>query len=583
MCSAQPGMLQLRREWIERLDRETTGPSSRQPSRSRLRLGVEALEPRFLLSGVALDDPTVTPRPSSTPVLLFGPSQSRASPPGAAALPAPATLVDITSRFRVTTAAGVTNPSTAAVERYLWHVSHLLTASRSSLSTSAAGPAGNPRPDTGQSGTDPAPFSEPMRPALTIGSVVVGPPGAKAAQGPQSGPENPLGTTLTAEDRTSAQMVPDLPHLTLFGSLNSADPSKVFDIPGDPTTRVAAIELLLASAGNIPLEMTVYNTSGSEIAELDLLPGSGPPVLSMSVPVNPSSQSPGVYVKVAASAGLEGSTATFSGPATDTFDLQVTQEPEAVLPVSQSPTPQAHLGNESSPLPTTARNVAPEAGLAHSDEESFGPDASEGERGPSSVVSSTPAGPGQQQLASFVVATGPLPERAGAPLGGVLAEGDPVPQLDRHAPALVDLALIGLPEPEPLPVLAEGDLRAIAIDREPARSAAKGVVPFRGPGGSPLLIPAQPGENRDHIDALVAVLPPAGATTVQFGSAVPAAPTAVPAKPAAGARPWSILSATALSSVTIVMAMFFGLVLPDMSRMMTVIETSRFRLRSLRR
>ena len=474
-------------------------------------------------------------------------------------------------------------PSTAAVEWYFWHVSHLLTASRSPLSTSAADLAGNPGPDTGHSGTDPTPFSEPIQPALTIGSVAAVPSGPTAAQGLLSGLENPFGTTLTAADRTSAQIVPDLPHLSLFGSLNAADPSKVFDIPGDPTTRVAAIELLLASAGNIPLEMTVYNASGSEIAELALFPGSGPPVFSMTVPVNPSSQSPGVYVKVATSTDLEGSTVTFSGPATDTFDLQVTKEPESGLPMSQSPTPQAHLGDESSPLATTARKVAPEAGLARSDEELFVPDAPEGERGPSPVVSSTPAGPGQQQLASSVVATGPLPERAGAPLGGVLAEGDPVPQLDRHAPALVDLVLIGLPEPEPLPVLAEGDPRAMANQLKVAPSVAKGLVPIRGPGGSPLLTSAKPGENGFDIDALVAVLPPAGAATLQVGSAVAVAPTDISPEPVAVARPRRVLSATALSGVTVAMAMVFGLVFPDMSRMMTIIETSRFRLRSQRR
>ena len=149
--------------------------------------------------------------------------------------------------------------------------------------------------------------AEPLWPTPTIGSVVSGPTGTTAAQGLFSWLENLSGMTLTAADRSSAQMVPDQPQLSLFGRLNSADPSKVYAIPGAPGMRVGAIELLLASAGNIPLEMTVYDASGQQVADLALIPGSGPPVLSTSVPVDSSSQSPGVYVKIAASSGLGGS------------------------------------------------------------------------------------------------------------------------------------------------------------------------------------------------------------------------------------------------------------------------------------
>ncbi len=476
------------------------------------------------------------------------------------------------------------SPSNASVGWYLGHGSQLLAASRSPLSNPTAVVAGNSPPTTGQSGTEPSPPSGSIQPAFLIGPVASVPSGPTAAQEVLSGAEDPYGTTLSVADRTSAQTVPALPYLSLFGSLNSADPSKVFDIPRDRNTRVAAIELLLASAGNIPLEMTVYNASGAEIADLPLFPGSGPPVLSLTVPENPARLTPGVYVKVAASAGLEGSTTPFSGPATNTFDLQVTQGPAAFSPVSRSPIPQAHAGDDSSPLPNPARNVAPEATFAYAEVPSFGPQALDGERGSSAFASSAPAPPGQQQQpGSFVVATGPLPERAGAPLGGVLAEGDPVPQVDRHAPALVDLLLIGLPEPEALPVLAEGDPRAMAQKRAPASSVAKGLFPVRGPGGSPLLVSAQPGERRPNIDALLAALPPARAATAQIGSAVSVAPTDTPPEPVAATRPRRVFSVAALFGVTAAMTMVFGAVLPDMSRMMTVIDSSRFPLRPLRR
>ena len=417
------------------------------------------------------------------------------------------------------------------------------------------------------------------------GSGVADLSGATVAQGFSSGQGSPFWMTLTAAQQATAQIVPDQPHVSLFSSLSSANPSRVIEIPGDLRTRVLRIELSPASAADTPLEMAVYDTSGRSIADSALDPGPDTRVLSMNIPIDSSGQSSGVYVKIAAPLGLGGSLSSFSGTGSDSFDLQITREPEAVSPLWQTLTPQVHLGDGAISLAPTVGQIEPSTALARLDDASAGPNEAEVVLGASAIVSAAPSGAGQQQLPSIAVATGPLPERAGAPLGGVLAEGDPVPQLDRHDPALVDLALIGLPEPDLLPGLGEAGLEAIVTELERAPSGANGLVAIRGPGGFPLRAKGLPGEGVPDSKALFAVLPPAGATTVMVGSAAAAALTKVPTELVATARPRRRLSATALSGLTVAMAMVFSLVLPDMSRLMTIIEgpRSRPRLRFPRR
>lgn len=89
-------------------------------------------------------------------------------------------------------------------------------------------------------------------------------------------------------------------------------------------------------------------------------------------------------------------------------------------------------------------------------------------------------------------ATGPLPGRAAAPLGGVLASGEDRPQSDQRDPSFVDLALIDIAaEPrvgvEPVDAAPAGD--AFGAYAPPPRRVTRGgpVVTLRGPGGVPLL------------------------------------------------------------------------------------------------
>ena len=318
---------------------------------------------------------------------------------------------------------------------------------------------------------------------------------------------------LTTQDQASAQVLPYQPRVSVFGNLNAAVPSRVFEILGDPRTHDLGIELSQTSGTGAPIEMAVYDASGRKIADSE--PGSGPDprVLSMNVPTDQLSQSSGVFVKIAAAAGSPGFLVVFlrhglgqlrpAGHAGAGSEL-------AVVLAGTFLTPPVHLGDGSSSLATGISPSAFERGSESSPTVPADSAQAEVALGASLVVSS--ASPGQQPLSSPVVATGPLPERAGAPLGGVLAEGDPVPQIDRHDPALIDLALIGLPEPEPLPGLAGRTWRRCWLSssrlRRRPRGWSRSAVPV-GLRSWPLRCTAS---RRRTSDALIAVLPPAAAT-----------------------------------------------------------------------
>ncbi len=419
--------------------------------------------------------------------------------------------------------------------------------------------------------------TNPVWPALAIRS-------AGAAVG-LSGPTSPLGSPvgantnwmiLTTQDQASAQIVPSEPHTSVFGDLNAAAPSRVFEILSVARTRDLGIELSPTGATDAPLEMTVFDSSGRRIAESG--PSSGPDErpLAMNLTADQLSQSSGLYVKVAAPVSSLDSSSSSSGMGSDSFVLQITRDPEVGWPLSSSAqnlTPPVHLGDGT---------LASAQGMFRSDLETgwetSAPGSADSAQAEVALGAPPPVSsalPGQQPLSTAVVATGPLPERSGAPLGGVLAEGDPVPQIDRHDPALVDLALIGLPEPEPLPGLGEANLDAMVAELNPASEEAEGLVAIRGPGGFRLLASSLHGERVRDSDALIAVLP--AVATAPVASPRPA-PAAVPVETVAEPRRKPIRTASMLSGVTVAMAMVFSLVLPDVSRLMTIVEAPRFRL-----
>jgi hypothetical protein len=159
------------------------------------------------------------------------------------------------------------------------------------------------------------------------------------------------------------------------------------------------------------------------------------------------------------------------------------------------------------------------------------------------------------------VSTGPLPMRSAAALGGVLATGDPVPQVDRADAVVIDLALTGLVPEEP--VGPEED--------DPAASGRLAEV--RGPGGFPLLASSlSPSLAAPPADSPWAAVPRSPEANIPPPSVRPA-PAASSTRPAARSHP------SAGSGLTFALSLVFGLVLPDLADALRRDEPPRDRAR----
>jgi hypothetical protein len=372
--------------------------------------------------------------------------------------------------------------------------------------------------------------------------------------------------------------------VSIYGALSTPNPERLFAIlPGDPKLRDVGIELSPQATTEPPLEMALYDAAGNKIG--DAVPGPEPRSVSVNFAMDSASSSSEVYVKIAAPPGTFDSASQSSGPISESFVLQVTRGPDPSLPSSpsllQGLTPPVRLGDGSSTTAPVVSQTGPGAGVR-----SVGAPAEDVQAelllGGAPIVVSTPVG-GQPPVSSSPVATGPLPERAGAPLGGVLAEGDPVPQVDRHDPALVDLALIGLPEPEAPAGVSEADVEAIIAERERAPEQSEGSLGLGGRRGLPVLAVSVESQRIVDAETLLAALPPAYTTaTVVMPAPAPAVDTAktdTALEMEAAPRPRPIAIASVLPGLTAAMGALFGLILPDMSRLMTTPAAPRFRLR----
>jgi hypothetical protein len=96
---------------------------------------------------------------------------------------------------------------------------------------------------------------------------------------------------------------------------------------------------------------------------------------------------------------------------------------------------------------------------------------------PSPTVTQTPA--------TYPVATGMMPARSAAPLGGVFAIGDPAPLVDRREPAFVDLALNEpVRDPHGDQALVEREVVPVALGIGASRTGP--VLAYQGPEAFPL-------------------------------------------------------------------------------------------------
>jgi hypothetical protein len=183
------------------------------------------------------------------------------------------------------------------------------------------------------------------------------------------------------------------------------------------------------------------------------------------------------------------------------------------------------------------------------------------------------------------VASGPLPSRAVAPLGGVFATGDSAPVPDPRDPSVIDLALIDLPagevgEDKPI---VDNSPRPVGgpTTSETGGEATGSVVVVRGPGGFPLFGSSLRTETRHGRSTPLPELP------WQIIAAVPPNPTGEVGGRSGSSfetdplRPRTVRRASILAGLSVALALTFGPSLPDLNDAFLANRTRRFRLARL--
>jgi hypothetical protein len=176
-------------------------------------------------------------------------------------------------------------------------------------------------------------------------------------------------------------------------------------------------------------------------------------------------------------------------------------------------------------------------------------------------------------LIPIPAATGPLPTRSAAPLGGVL-DGDPIPQIDRLDAAKVDLDLIGSGDSG-----TGGGPRADEVVDEPEVGPDGPLVAVRGPGGFPLLASGLGDIRPFDPAASIAFMPWTSAprSVHDVPETTPSGFDRQETETPVAAR--SVRRSPAMYGLSLAMALGFGLVLPDLVSTFQQRDPRRCRLR----
>jgi hypothetical protein len=510
---------------------------------------VEALEPRFLLDGAP-------PRLDIPPRLVgligsIDPAPLLVRAPLAAADPSDST------------GATAPLPSPSPLPTLSFSGSASVSASGSALpdATPADWADGVALPDTpwlqvasSVYATSPVPATPPT---LDAGSDVPKEFGGKSGKGSDQASATAPGPIIGP--------VPGPPPSSGSGTTSAVGPSKVwYQIPIDANTITVKFQIAPQVAG-APLneEMMVFDPSGRKIA--DLRPGSKGGGFSVTVP----SYIRGLirarwwlHLEIAAVPSSDSSSQATTPPAMTPFVLVITREYASSSPDEFSSPGAVRV----IPLPSEgSRTELADGGSQASSNPAAGLGAS-----PSLTLTSGPVGQGPVPTPA---ATGPLPSRTAAPLGGVLDDGNPVPAIDRLAAVRVDFDLIDPGAPG-----SPSARGAAPVLDEPQGVPSGPVVAIRGPGGFPLLASGLVGSRPIAPMASVAAMVP-WAMPADSGDAP--SPDAEQAEAPGRSRPGR--RAMAMSGLSVAMALGFGLVLPDLVSTFQEREPRRFRLRLRRK
>jgi hypothetical protein len=289
---------------------------------------------------------------------------------------------------------------------------------------------------------------------------------------------------------------PDFDTLVFSNTMSAGTYVQSYSLDIKPGTDSVELEVRSPDAKpGVSAQVAIYDTQGQPLAASPLI-DTGPPVAIRWTPtVGPDGggQEFPVVVKVSLFPAKDPTFTPYAGslapaPSGQTdenymlivrrhWHEQPTEPPPVEAPphVATLPTPRVTPPSSIPPVPL------PQPSLTG---------ASANQRSTRLTSGSDPA----PQLALAVVATpvasGPLPSRAVAPLGGVFATGDSAPVPDPRDPSVIDLALIDLPagevgEDKPI---VDNSPRPVGgqTTSETDGMATGSVVVVRGPGGFPL-------------------------------------------------------------------------------------------------
>lgn len=397
----------------------------------------------------------------------------------------------------------------------------------------------------------------------------------------------------SASEWEGAELLPDVPSVLVQGSLRADQASAMVKVPLDPGSLVLDLRLASAAPGQ-PLNgwIEVFDRH-SRLLAIGSADATG---RAVDIPLRFDGTLPSmVYVEVA----LPASAAAVSEQPRP-FLLEVNRFPTTPLFSSSDPTGGSNgggvltemFGSASPESYNPSPPSTPPEVVTFPDRPTLPPATDPGQTPPpawnlpgptpyhgSDSNLNVPAGNDHPYAGPYPVSVGPLPTRAAAPPGGVLAVGDPAPPIDPREAARADLALFdparGLHDDEfglrnPVPVANPPAAPVAAAEDAP-------LVAVRGPGGFPLLttaliaatgrqpspLPADDAPTADPTDgAGTTAARPALVTggAVLSTSEPPAAATPRQGRPERGKR---VRRASALSGMSIAVALAVGLLLPD--------------------
>lgn len=327
----------------------------------------------------------------------------------------------------------------------------------------------------------------------------VSPPTLDVAQGDQS-KLDPRASDEPPDRLWHATDLPTAGVTVVRGDLDPSSNDMMFRVPLDGET--ARLDITLScSDPTQPLAegITVYDHNGHALAKLE--PGSGETELALTMSARLlGAQSGAIYVRVTLSSTAASSLSTGSTTAIGTVPGSAGLNPgSGYQETAYSPTAFILLvKRQTIPLPPIVSGQSVGSIVSGS--------VGSGESGTATPSTARTGQPRDEvnspitlsgQLPSVVaVATGSLPSRSAAPLGGILGSStEQTPSVIAVDTLVVDLALVDLPlDPKVMDVeaaarVALGKARAEDADLAPAAEAVGqvGVVALRGSGGVPLL------------------------------------------------------------------------------------------------